>query len=90
MRVTGWRGEHLGASHVWLQRDTLIVDITADQFIGEGVAPVIVTTESVWHNEWLNQTSEELEAIDFKRVEGDLYDAIQGSRAWHMQMTRAA
>lgn len=81
-RVTGWRGEHLGASHVWLQRGDLIVDITADQFIGEVTTPVIVTTEIAWHSKWINQSFDDIEPIDFTRVEGRLYDFIKQSGSW--------
>lgn len=35
-------------SHAWLERDGLIVDITADQF-EEITMPVIVTADSEWH-----------------------------------------
>ncbi len=37
-----------GGSHAWLQRDDLVVDITADQF-GSHLPPVIVSTSSPWH-----------------------------------------
>nr|WP_319390503.1 hypothetical protein [uncultured Cohaesibacter sp.] len=36
-------------SHAWLQRGVLLVDITADQF-SEIASPVIVTTNSEWHD----------------------------------------
>lgn len=35
-------------SHAWLERDGLIVDITADQFVGAN-EPVIVSRENRWH-----------------------------------------
>ena len=35
-------------SHAWIQRGSLIVDITADQFVEIG-EPVIVTDDSHWH-----------------------------------------
>lgn len=41
----GWRN---GRSHAWIECDGLIVDITADQF-DEVDDPVIVTTNSPWH-----------------------------------------
>jgi hypothetical protein len=37
-------------SHVWLVRGELIIDITADQFRGEGQSNVVVTSNSPWHN----------------------------------------
>jgi hypothetical protein len=39
-------------SHAWLEKDGLIVDITADQF--EGVSePVIVTYDRTWHQQFV-------------------------------------
>lgn len=35
-------------SHVWLEKNGLIVDITADQFDGQE-NPVLVTTDRSWH-----------------------------------------
>jgi len=83
-RVVGRRGEHLEKSHVWLRRGDLIVDITADQFPEEGTAPVMVTTDHVWHDGW-EQYSEALEEIDTNRTEGKLYDAIKNTEAWRLQ-----
>ncbi len=36
------------SSHAWLQRDQLVVDITADQFV-DGPGPVVVAEGSEWH-----------------------------------------
>lgn len=44
--VLGRRGD---GSHAWLQRGSLVVDITADQF-NEVVEPVIVRDGSPWHS----------------------------------------
>jgi hypothetical protein len=41
----GYLGQH---SHAWLERDGLIVDVTADQFAGVSQA-VIVTKDPSWH-----------------------------------------
>ena len=41
----GWFSGH---SHAWLERDGVVVDITADQF-AEGLPPVIVTLDHSWH-----------------------------------------
>lgn len=38
-------------SHAWLKNGDWIVDITADQF-PDIDAPVIVTRNSEWHNQW--------------------------------------
>ena len=37
------------SSHAWLSDDSLIVDITADQF-GDGPGPVVVAVQSAWHS----------------------------------------
>jgi len=39
-------------THAWLQKESLIIDITADQFVGEITEQVIVTTKSVWHKQF--------------------------------------
>lgn len=39
------------SSHAWLQKDSWIVDITADQF-PEVFEAVIVSADSAWHTEW--------------------------------------
>ena len=40
-----------GRQHVWLRREDILIDITADQF-DEGEAKVIVTRHSPWHAAW--------------------------------------
>lgn len=45
--VEAWRSD--GWSHAWVIVDDILVDITADQF---GQAPVIVTRDSPWHQDW--------------------------------------
>jgi hypothetical protein len=36
------------SSHVWLQWEQLVIDITADQFV-DGPGPVVVAERSEWH-----------------------------------------
>jgi hypothetical protein len=38
-------------THAWLQKDDLIIDITADQF-DDIKESVIVTRKSIWHDRW--------------------------------------
>lgn len=45
-------------THGWLQRDDLVVDVTADQF---GQPPIIVATNSTWHK-MLNAEVEQMVA----------------------------
>lgn len=44
-------GYRKGKSHAWLQRDSVIVDITADQFQDQD-KPVIVTEDHTWHSQF--------------------------------------
>lgn len=46
--VRGDMGNHTYRSHAWIEQNSLIIDITADQF-PEIDGPVIVTNESPWH-----------------------------------------
>jgi hypothetical protein len=52
--VTGWRvrAGMRCQSHAWLERDGVIVDLTADQF---DQPPIIVTRSSTWHGSWPEQ-----------------------------------
>lgn len=81
LRVVGSRGEHGGTSHIWLKSGDLIIDITADQFTGEISSPVILTTDSPWHQGW-TQSFDEIEAIDYASTEGALYEKVINSPAW--------
>jgi hypothetical protein len=49
--VTGERGDYPGSwhSHAWLQRGTLVVDITADQF-DDAPQGIVVADPSPWHS----------------------------------------
>lgn len=42
-------GKREGYSHAWLQRESLIIDITADQFKDQEAA-IIVTEDHSWHS----------------------------------------
>lgn len=42
-------GDREGYSHAWLQRESLIIDITADQFDDQETT-VIVTEDHSWHS----------------------------------------
>lgn len=58
----GRSGELL--SHVWLNLDGLIIDITADQFEEYGLAPVLLLESSQFHESF--EVEEELEVADFR------------------------
>ncbi len=55
--VSGSIGESFGGneapSHAWLEREGLIIDVTADQF-DVGLPSVIVVSESEWHGDFLS------------------------------------
>jgi hypothetical protein len=36
-------------THAWVERDGLIIDITADQFV-DVAEPVLLTTDRTWHD----------------------------------------
>jgi hypothetical protein len=79
--VIGRRGEHLQKTHVWLLREQLIVDITADQFELENCDPIIVTDKSEWHKgEWTHE-AQELGSLE-GQVEQSLYERISTHPDW--------
>ncbi|WP_405532956.1 hypothetical protein OG592_37195 [Streptomyces avidinii] len=39
-------------THAWLQEDSVIVDVTADQLPGEGRPPVWVSEDDDWYRGW--------------------------------------
>jgi hypothetical protein len=70
-------------THVWLERDGVIVDITADQFSKEISDPVLVITDRSWHDTWPEQQECDLEEVNgnFERA---LYEAIVDHPTWHI------
>jgi len=54
-------GQREGRSHAWLQKNGVIVDITADQFIDQSNT-VIVTKDNSWHSSF---HGEALHVADF-------------------------
>lgn len=71
-------------THVWLDRDGVIVDITADQFSEEISDPVLVTTDRSWHDTWLDQQEYDLDDVS-GQLECALYEAIVDHPAWHIR-----
>lgn len=72
-------------THVWLERDGLIVDITADQFEESGCPDVIVTTDRTWHDGWV-QNRQELDEVLPGHADAAIYDAVSESPNWHMML----
>lgn len=72
--VLGMRGDR---SHAWIQKDGLIIDITADQFHDMDQA-IIVAADSVWHRTFEPRVPN---AADFRiyddRTKAHLDDAYQ-------------
>lgn len=75
-------------THVWLERDGLIVDITADQFDGAGCPAVMVTTDRTWHDGWL-QSTQELDEVLPGHADSAVYSAVAGHPIWLSASGRA-
>jgi hypothetical protein len=71
-------------THVWLERDGMIIDITADQFSEEISDPVVVTTDRSWHDTWPEQQEYDLEEVT-GQLERALYEAIVDHPTWHIR-----
>lgn len=41
-------------THAWLQRDGLIIDITADQF-DDVDSPILITNDHAWHSQFVSE-----------------------------------
>lgn len=60
-----WGFDNAQLSHGWIERDGLIVDITADQF-AEISEPVLVRTDRSWHRRFrAGTTSRRVAALDY-------------------------
>jgi len=67
--VCGERGRKIDdtwTSHAWLQRDDLVVDLTADQF-PDATAGIIVSSPSPWHMQFRTEPGQE---SDFREWSG--------------------
>jgi hypothetical protein len=59
------------SSHAWLEKDRLIVDITADQFEDQN-NKVIVTAQSSWHeNKFINKEVRPVRNLDMGDLQCD-------------------
>jgi len=80
--VKGRRGEGAGLeTHFWLEKENLIVDITADQFDGIKEDIIITSTDSEWHNSFTKIILREADyrqivAMDVRRNLDAVYDFI--------------
>lgn len=70
-------------SHAWLQKNDLVVDITADQFDDQSM-PVIVEMASAWHETFRRNGTRDDHHADFEAYDshtaatlGNAYRAIQ-------------
>jgi hypothetical protein len=70
-------------THVWLERDGVIVDITADQFAEEISNPVLVTIDRWWHDTWPERHEYDVEEVSGK-LERALYEAIVDHPTWQI------
>ena len=62
-------------SHAWLEKNGVIVDITADQFDDKD-CHVLVTTDKSWHNQF---EEEDRHVADFERYGGHIALFLQAS-----------
>jgi len=76
------RQDGICPSHAWLQREQLVVDITADQF-ADGPGPVVVTETPEWHRRfrvmWKDAGDFRDYPPDYVGTARQLYDFV---RAW--------
>lgn len=77
-RASGEREKSPGG-HLWLVRDSIVVDITADQF-ADGPGREIVSTNSLWHQQWtwklLPQAENYYAEVRSSHIYGPLYQRI--------------
>jgi hypothetical protein len=57
----------VGSRHCWLEKDGILIDLTADQF-DEGLPGIIVNTKSPWHDS-LKRIDDESDLIDQARCD---------------------
>ncbi|MFA5846272.1 MAG: hypothetical protein WC855_05170 [Thermodesulfovibrionales bacterium] len=80
--IKGKRGE--GSSletHYWLEKDDMLIDITADQFEGINEAIVITDTNSSWHGTFAKEIRQEADyrmiaASDVRKHLEAVYDYV--------------
>ena len=70
--VCGW---HEGQSHAWLEYNSLIIDITADQF-EEVSENALVTTDKTFHSRFLNQRHSDSDFNNFNPASVVRFTAI--------------
>lgn len=71
-------------THVWLERDGLIVDITADQFEGAGCPGVMVTKDRAWHDGWVCR-EQELDDVLAGHADCAIYVTVSNHPTWNKQ-----
>lgn len=69
-------------THVWLEREGLIVDITADQFEGSGTTSVMVTADRTWHDRWV-QRRQELDDVLVGHADYMIYWTVVEHPEWN-------
>lgn len=71
-------------THVWLERDGLIVDITADQFEGAGCPGVMVTKDRAWHDGWVCRR-QELDDVLAGYADCAIYVTVSNHPTWNKE-----
>ena len=80
-RERGSIADNTWHTHAWLQRDSLVVDIAADQY-RDAISPVMVTRDSPWHAQFNGEVDHVADYRLYdeftKRTLGDAYRTIVG------------
>jgi hypothetical protein len=75
--VSARRGER---THAWLEKDGVIVDITADQF-DDAECPVMVTADDSWHRQFVVERRRPVGSTTaMPEIEGELKNTYQAIR----------
>jgi hypothetical protein len=74
-----------GGSHGWLRRDSLVVDITADQFDDPKLEKVTVRRHSPWHEEQYDETCN---CGDYRLMDTGEYDGDYGKLLEYIEEQR--
>lgn len=72
---SGWRENH---SHAWLEKDGLIIDITADQFEDQNIR-TIVTYNSAWHSSFKKDKQGNADITIYKETDKWIFAKLYSS-----------
>jgi hypothetical protein len=64
------------STHSWLEQDTVLVDLTADQFDGEDQPAILVTTDRTWHSQFREDRRDSARLSTSRPEDVTLVDAL--------------